>query len=249
MKGVQLLKKGIIWRVGDGSNINIWSDPWIPRGITRRVSSHKGRHLVTRVNELINPVMNSWDTDLVYQTFNADDAETILKIPILENTNDFIAWHFDKKCVFSVKSAYRVAADSAKRDSRHGLPSCSEGTSETSNFNWKKIWALPLPNKVLHFLWRMVTHSLPLKTRLKHRGVEVDTRCPVCYRFDEDGGHCFLKCKKVKNIWRMAQMEHTRLKLIQCPDPFSLFEEVFQLEEEERIKEHQGKKYGQEATC
>lgn len=30
----------------------------------------------------------------------------------------------------------------------------------------------------------------------------------------------------------MAQIEHTSLKLTQCPDP-SLFEDVFQLEEEE----------------
>ncbi|KAF8732917.1 hypothetical protein HU200_015267 [Digitaria exilis] len=25
--------------------------------------------------------------------------------------------------------------------------------------------------------------------------MDIDTRCPVCWRFDEDGGHCFLKCK------------------------------------------------------
>ena len=31
-------------------------------------------------------------------------------------------------------------------------------------------------------------------------------------------------------------MEHTRLKLIRCPDPLSLLEDVFPLEEEERIK-------------
>ncbi|KAF8762953.1 hypothetical protein HU200_008799 [Digitaria exilis] len=33
---------------------------------------------------------------------------------------------------------------------------------------------------------------------IKHRGIQdVDTRCPVCRRLDEDGGHCFLKCKIV----------------------------------------------------
>jgi len=30
LQGVELMKKGIIWRVGDGSNIKIWTDPWIP---------------------------------------------------------------------------------------------------------------------------------------------------------------------------------------------------------------------------
>lgn len=37
LKGVQLLKEGIIWRIGDGKSVNIWTDPWIPRNDTRRV--------------------------------------------------------------------------------------------------------------------------------------------------------------------------------------------------------------------
>src|SRR6266540_2085416 len=31
MRGVELLKEGIVWRVGSGESINIWTDPWIPR--------------------------------------------------------------------------------------------------------------------------------------------------------------------------------------------------------------------------
>ena len=39
--GIELLKKGIIWRVGNGKNFRIWRDNWIPRyfylrPITRR---------------------------------------------------------------------------------------------------------------------------------------------------------------------------------------------------------------------
>ena len=82
LKGVELLKKGIIWRVGDGNSINIWSDPWMPRGITRKVTSMRGNHLVTKVEELIDPVTNTWDTNLVCQTFNAEDDEIIFQIPI-----------------------------------------------------------------------------------------------------------------------------------------------------------------------
>ena len=32
--GLELVKKGIIWRVGDGTLIRTWRDAWIPRGIT-----------------------------------------------------------------------------------------------------------------------------------------------------------------------------------------------------------------------
>ena len=33
--GFQVLAEGIIWRVGNGEKVNIWADPWIPRGTTR----------------------------------------------------------------------------------------------------------------------------------------------------------------------------------------------------------------------
>jgi hypothetical protein len=72
--------------------------------------------------------------------------------------------------------------------------------------------------------------------KLKCRGVEVDTRCPICFRFDEDGGHCFLKCKVVRKIWYFAQLEHVRVKLLLCTDPLNLLEEVFRLSEQKSMK-------------
>jgi hypothetical protein len=30
LKGVALLKEGLVWRVGDGTKIKVWSDPWVP---------------------------------------------------------------------------------------------------------------------------------------------------------------------------------------------------------------------------
>jgi hypothetical protein len=35
--GIQTLKKGCIWRVGDGVDINIWDDAWIPDSPSRMV--------------------------------------------------------------------------------------------------------------------------------------------------------------------------------------------------------------------
>jgi hypothetical protein len=42
LKGIELIKKGMIWRVGNGRSVHIWNDPWIPRGVTRRPCSHRG---------------------------------------------------------------------------------------------------------------------------------------------------------------------------------------------------------------
>lgn len=50
------------------------------------------------------------------------------------------------------------------------IPLQDDTEGEVSDFNWKKLWALPLPNKVLHFLWRLATYSLPLQTKLQRKG-------------------------------------------------------------------------------
>ena len=52
MHGLDLLKKGIIWRVVDGSSINIWRDNWIPRDSGLRISAKKNRTRIKWVSEL-----------------------------------------------------------------------------------------------------------------------------------------------------------------------------------------------------
>jgi hypothetical protein len=40
--GLDLLKKGVIWRVGNGRNIRVWRDSWIPRhSYMKLYSSHR----------------------------------------------------------------------------------------------------------------------------------------------------------------------------------------------------------------
>jgi len=41
---------------------------------------------------------------------------------------------------------------------------------------------------------------------IKRRNIELDTVCPVCRCFDEDGAHCFLKCKLARHCWNAAQL-------------------------------------------
>jgi hypothetical protein len=56
--GLDLLKKGLIWRVGNGQSIRIWRDAWIPRPTTYKPVSSKRRCILRFVSELIDQFGN-----------------------------------------------------------------------------------------------------------------------------------------------------------------------------------------------
>ena len=199
LKGVDLLKEGIIWRVGDGTNIKVWEDPWIPEGDTRRPRSLPGHSPITLVADLLNPNTEGWDEALVRDLFQEEDAKAILSISICEGMEDNFAWHFDQRGIFSVKSSYKIGV--MLRDRRLGRDAASSkenSANSTVKFDWKHVWSLKAANKVKMFVWRLAHNSLANRMKIKKLGVDLDTRCPVCHRLNEDGGHTFLKCKKAK---------------------------------------------------
>ncbi|CAD6218794.1 unnamed protein product [Miscanthus lutarioriparius] len=101
--------EGRRWRAN--TYIGIWEDPWIPAGITRRPRMPRGSVLLSKVSELIDPLTSNWDSQLVRDIFWEEDVANILSIPIQPASEDAVAWHFDSKGIFSVKSAYHVLED------------------------------------------------------------------------------------------------------------------------------------------
>jgi hypothetical protein len=53
MHGLELLKKGIVWRVGNGKKIRIWRDNWIPSG-ELKITKNLTKSRLRRVSDLIN---------------------------------------------------------------------------------------------------------------------------------------------------------------------------------------------------
>jgi hypothetical protein len=194
LKGFDLLRQGLIWRVGDGEGLNMWTDPWLPRGMSRRSITPRGAQLMTSVAELIDQATGGWDSQLVRDTFREEDAKVILAIPIHGGLENRAAWFFDKKGIFSVKSAYKVFRTNKTISSRSG-GATSSNPDPKSALVWNKIWSMQCANKVKHFMWRVCHNSHALRMNLKRRGMDLDTRCVLCNGLDEDGAHLFLKCK------------------------------------------------------
>jgi hypothetical protein len=69
LRGAELLKDGLIWRIGNGENVKIWKDPWLPRGTTKKPVTPGKSCLLTRVSDLIDPTTSEWDEKLVRDIF------------------------------------------------------------------------------------------------------------------------------------------------------------------------------------
>jgi hypothetical protein len=99
--GIQTFKKGYIWRVGDGSDINIWNDPWIPSSPSRKIITARGNMVYTKVSEMIDPDTRTWDEVLLHSIFLPVDVNRILNIPLaIGMMEDFVSWNFYQERYF-----------------------------------------------------------------------------------------------------------------------------------------------------
>ena len=65
LAGLECFKRGYIWRVGDGTQINIWNDNWTPGSHNLKVLTPRGNIVISTVDELINPIDGRWDEELI----------------------------------------------------------------------------------------------------------------------------------------------------------------------------------------
>jgi hypothetical protein len=105
-----------------------------------------------------------------------------------------------------VKSDYRLGVSLRDKDKQR-----DEGTSSAVTEispRWNSNWALKLPSKVKKKItWRLGHNSLPTRMNIS-LSILIWIQGVRCGNWrDEDGGHLFLHCKKVKQVWRSLLLE------------------------------------------
>ncbi|KAL5808022.1 hypothetical protein ACOSQ3_028713 [Xanthoceras sorbifolium] len=191
--GRSLLRKGLRWRVGNGKDIRVFQDPWIPRVSTFRPSSSAPVEDL-KVASLISPSFHSWDLAKLDQVFVAADRDSILEIPLsLGDCADSLIWHFDKNGEYSVKSGYRVAAQEKL--------SLSGSSSSPDSKWWLALWNLNIPPKIKIFIWRVCHNAIPSLCNLCSRKIVVDPCCSRCGDAPESSAHALFWCSSVRPIW------------------------------------------------
>jgi hypothetical protein len=194
---IPLLKKGLIWRVGDGNSIKIWGDKWVPNPISYEVQSPiRFFDQDARVSRLIDEATKWWNIELVSDIFNREEATAICTLGICPGRQkDKLIWAGTKNGCFSVRSAYHLAKSYGEAE----VGSCSNGDKE--KVFWNMIWRIPVSRVVQHFLWKACNNILPTKENLYKKRITEDSLCPVCKSEIETVGHILWSCESSKDVW------------------------------------------------
>ncbi|XP_057996522.1 uncharacterized protein LOC131175862 [Hevea brasiliensis] len=160
--------------VGDGRDTLIWYDPWVPHVQDFKVQ--RPSHCPLDINhgfDLIDHDNLQWKNELVV--------------------------HYLKKRfgAYSVRSGYRFLLDKANQSIIH---SPSNSLSIPQHI-WKKLWNLPLQPKIKVFVWKALLNALPVKGNLAHRGIPINSTCPICNEETKSIEHIMFWCSHARATW------------------------------------------------
>jgi hypothetical protein len=138
-----IVRRGLRWRVGNGTNINIWRDTWLRNNqpyITTPMAEGKEN---MKVSYLSDHSTGTWNREIINQTFNPRDSSEILKLPLnLIQSPDVPTWNLSTNEIYSVQSAYF-----------HLMEVIIDNNHLKVEGNLQRLWKLQVPNKIKIFLW------------------------------------------------------------------------------------------------
>jgi hypothetical protein len=173
VEGREVLKGGLIRWIGTGESTKIWSMDWLPTSGLRRPVPYTRPNPPQMVSELIDQSIASWDHGKLQEFFTPVDVDAITSIPLsTRRQEDFWAWHFEKRGIFSVRSTYRMLIN---RKFLAGSAGASD--REATQKEWSTLWGIKVPSKGRVFLWRLARCSLPSKDILHHRNMAKNSVC------------------------------------------------------------------------
>jgi hypothetical protein len=108
--GMQLVKLGVRWNVGNGEKIHVLTDRWIPGVSPETLRPLTLIPIGATVDILLNEDRSAWDVDVVRTIFEEEVAQKILQLPVSKRVGeDFVSWPFTKFGDYTVRSAYHLA--------------------------------------------------------------------------------------------------------------------------------------------
>ena len=98
-----------------------------------------------------------------------------------------------------------------------GYSECRSVTVVEST-GWAKLWKVNIPHRMRVFLRRFCRNTVPVRNRLRGKGVQVPTLCPMCNSDVKHLLHIFLDCQCVARCWRHAGLQYDMASVKSAPE-------------------------------
>ena len=110
LKGRDIIRKVLRWRIGDGSCVRIFQDNWLPESQSGRVLSPVGNIPPSAtVSTFIDHNLRGWKANEIDRNFLPSETAIIKVIPLSFSVSaDSIYWPKTPDGIYSVKSGYKL---------------------------------------------------------------------------------------------------------------------------------------------
>ncbi|XP_018465244.1 putative ribonuclease H protein At1g65750 [Raphanus sativus] len=202
MVGINLLKQGSRFIIGNGKSVRLYEDHWLPTEPPRCATRMCNRqHLMVSDIIVATSTFQHWNLDTAQQLLNDEYFQLMLTIYLPQTKiEDTLVWPLEASGNYTVKSGYKREMMELGRQLPDLLPPRGDPVLKT------KIWKLPIIPKLKHFLWRILTLALGTNTRLNTGGMSLDCLCSRCSDAPETVNHLFFLCPISVQTWRSNQV-------------------------------------------
>lgn len=188
---------GCRWRIGDGKNVNIWQDRWIPghNALMAEEIVIRDDTRLLGVDALFQHNEKQWDITKLRALFNPNVVANILKVQLCSEVDeDKRLWSYERNGMFSVKSCYQFVFD------QFGSQSAEASNVQALNVLWKHLWKMKVPNKIKIFAWRACKNGVPTRENLVQKHVLTEATCRLYFSDWEDITHAIVTCNSLQGL-------------------------------------------------
>jgi hypothetical protein len=187
--GHEVFRNGLRWVVNNGQHVSFWNDKW--------VGDHTLREMVQ--GPLSVEESNFRICDLIKGTSFWDFSKLSIVLPpptcaqiksyylcTLSHLEDCIVWDTVDGS-FSLRKAYQIA--------------CKPSYSLDNLCNPTWLWHTLTSPRIQFFLWQCYHDSVPVRSTLLHRGINLNPSCPRCSSPMESLSHVLRDCLDSTSFW------------------------------------------------
>uniref|UniRef100_A0A803Q2B6 Reverse transcriptase zinc-binding domain-containing protein n=1 Tax=Cannabis sativa TaxID=3483 RepID=A0A803Q2B6_CANSA len=193
LEAQSLVKQGSRWVIGDGKNISILGEPWLPDEENPLIISNHPSLNNAKVCNFLSMDGSGREIDILEDLLVHRDVQLVQSIPFQSRPGeDVLTWLKDSSGIYTVRSAYKLL---------HQLSGDFTLDVSAEDKFWKKLWQLKTPPKMKNLVWRAAKGCLPTMSQRLSKKVNVTSACPICSMDVETTLHALVSCLVAAAVW------------------------------------------------